>query len=306
MRIVLALLCLFAASEGRAAAKVEYPVLRQLEGAATVRQKGEVLKGRLPGRLLREQILVETGKGRVRLDLSASEFVIVGENSEFLMPAIDWDTGTVEELELRRGSFGVELKRPRQVRAALYRDRVEEGRYIFDFNPDIPQFGATVLAGKLAFRGLETEERGELRAGERQSFTGEIADGQIQYDVLLGGRKVARGRLGEKQSVKPADLAAFNRGFELGRPKAAAKPKDPAAAAGAGGGVCRQPAGRFNDCAFTCENNPKGRKVCDLENPKVRCVRRRCLASGQWGDEFVFAKHLAVCEAGVFVRPCDY
>ncbi|MBX3019789.1 MAG: hypothetical protein KF767_18020 [Bdellovibrionaceae bacterium] len=296
----------FAAKVG----KVEYPTLRQIEGQATIRQKGEVLKGRLPGQLLREQVLIETEKGRVRVDLSADEFLIVSENSSLLLPGIDWDTGAVEELELIKGSFGVELKRARQVRSGLYRDRVEAGRYIFDFNPGLPQFGATVLSGKLAFRGLETEEYGDLGPGERQSFMGELAEGQIQFDVLLEGRKVARGKLTSKQSFGPKDLAGLQKAFEFG-----AKKKVGAGAAGGGGkttspilkgSVCRDPAGRFNDCAYTCLNNPKGAKSCELDRAGVSCVRRRCLASGVWGDPFTFAKHLAVCDAKVVVKPCDY
>lgn len=294
--------------------KVEYPRVRETEGAVTILQKGEPLKGKLPGQLLREQVLITTEKGRARIDLSSSEFVIVSEKSELLVPAIDWDTGLVEELEIRRGSFGVEMTRPRQIRSALYRDRVDEGRYIFDFNPQVPQMGVTVLRGNVLFRGLETEERREVASGERQSFIGELAEGQIQYDVLLEGRKVARGKLGPKEKLKVFDVASFEKGFEFGakskKNRLAGKSSPESAAAHAKatipGGLCKHPGGKFNDCSYTCINNPKGSRTCLIDHPKVECVRKRCLASGEWGDEFTFAKHLAVCDAKVVVRPCDY
>lgn len=304
---------------GPSVLKAAFPVLRGLEGDVAIRQKGELLKGKLEGRLLREQVLVETQKGRVRIDLSDNEFVVVSENSQFLLPAIDWETGKVEELEIRQGSFGIEITTPRQIRSALFRDRVGPGRFIFDFVPQIPRFGATVLNGEIRFRGLETEESSVLGPGDRQTFTGEIADGEIQYDILLEGRRVARGQLDPKVVVAARDLEAIQKSFnQVGRPLRAKSAKKKSQTPGAGAPtnaprptsgpetLCRNPAGRFNDCAYMCLNNPKAKKICDLENPKVSCVRRRCLASGQWGDEFVYPRHLSVCEARSVVRTCDY
>jgi hypothetical protein len=305
--------------------KVEYPKISSVEGSVEVRQKGELLKGKLPGRILREQILLETGKGAsIRVDLAPHDFILLAEDSKLLIPAIDWETGQVEELELLVGSFGLELKEARQIRSELFRDRITEGRYIFDYSPLIPQFGVTVLKGELAFRGRENEERSALGSGDRQIFVGEIQDGQIQFDVLLEGRKVARGRMLGKEKLKATDMASFNKAFELRPVRKAGAGKtskkggtNPSSGSGANAGaeasrgllkdaICKKPAGRFNDCAYECVNNPKGQKICNLQNPKVSCVRRRCLASGRWGDEHVFANHLATCDAQIKVQICDY
>lgn len=293
--------------------KSVYPQINTLEGDAQVLQKGQVLTGKLDGKVLREQVLVRTQKGRVRIDLADDEFVIVAENSEFLIPSIDWESGAVEEFELLKGSVGIELKKPRQMRSSVYRDKLGEGRYLFDFTPGIPQFGVTVLAGSLDFRGLESEQRSLVARGERQVFIGEITDGAIQYDVLLEGRKVARGKLTTKQVIPDATLASFNKGFDLDAKKTA-KAKAAIAAVkkakrvkeAGGPGLCKKPRGMFNDCSYTCLNNPKGQKVCAVDRPGVSCVRHRCLANGEWGDEFVYAPHLSICDKSVFVRPCDY
>jgi len=48
--------------------------------------------------------------------------------------------------------------------------------------------------------------------------------------------------------------------------------------------LCVSPRGGFNQCAWTCEGNPKGSKVCRTDLPKVSCVRRLCRASGTWAE----------------------
>lgn len=48
--------------------------------------------------------------------------------------------------------------------------------------------------------------------------------------------------------------------------------------------LCQAPRGNFNQCAWSCEGNPKGSKVCRTDLPKVSCVRRLCRASGTWAE----------------------
>ena len=48
--------------------------------------------------------------------------------------------------------------------------------------------------------------------------------------------------------------------------------------------VCSEPMGKFNQCSFTCEGNPKGEKKCRTDMPEVSCVRRLCRANGQWAE----------------------
>ncbi len=60
--------------------------------------------------------------------------------------------------------------------------------------------------------------------------------------------------------------------------------------------TCRSPAGSFNQCAWTCEGNPKGQKNCRTDLPGVQCVRRLCRASGQWAEPTVLpARQNASC-----------
>lgn len=52
----------------------------------------------------------------------------------------------------------------------------------------------------------------------------------------------------------------------------------------ASGPICNAPQADFNQCAWKCENNPKGEARCRTDLPHVNCVRRVCNANGQWSD----------------------
>lgn len=60
--------------------------------------------------------------------------------------------------------------------------------------------------------------------------------------------------------------------------------------------TCHSPVGNFNQCAWTCEGNPKGQKSCRTDLPGVQCVRRLCRASGQWAEPTVMpSRHNGSC-----------
>ncbi len=70
--------------------------------------------------------------------------------------------------------------------------------------------------------------------------------------------------------------------------------------------TCSSPMGSFNQCAWTCEGNPKGQKACRTDLPGVHCVRRLCRASGQWAERTVLpARQNKSCEAdSSIVKDC--
>lgn len=297
----------------------QFPKVSYTSGDSKVSQKGEWLKAAALKKTLRESVLVETGTdGQVQIDLGPGENIIVGPNSRLLIPAIDWDTGKVEELELLSGRVALSVTEPRFFKTALSRDRLEKGRYEFGFSPERGDLQATVLDGSLKFRGLETEEVSHLQYGETQVFRGDKAEGELQYDILMGGRKVARGRLLAKRKLSKTELGYLEKLYAAKKSSAlhAAKKAgghDLALASRvgpvgktAGKVLCQSPSAQFNECALLCLNNPKKAKDCQIQNPKVQCVRRRCLANGQWGDEFVYSEGRSPCSAKPIVQACDY
>ncbi|MGE3973830.1 MAG: FecR domain-containing protein [Bdellovibrionales bacterium] len=71
--------------------------------------------------------------------------------------------------------------------------------------------------------------------------------------------------------------------------------------------ICRAPAAKFNECSWTCKNNPQGAKTCRTDLPRVSCVRKRCDANGNWSDDQRLpASDAHKCEATITTSPCDY
>lgn len=76
----------------------------------------------------------------------------------------------------------------------------------------------------------------------------------------------------------------------------------------AAGPICNAPQADFNQCAWKCENNPKGEARCRTDLPSVSCVRRVCNANGQWSDSARLpASFSNSCEPEkTVVGSCDY
>lgn len=72
--------------------------------------------------------------------------------------------------------------------------------------------------------------------------------------------------------------------------------------------VCVQPKADFNECVWSCLNNPDGEQACRTDLPQVTCVRARCNANGEWVEATRLpASHFDRCpSAGIKVSRCDY
>jgi hypothetical protein len=75
------------------------------------------------------------------------------------------------------------------------------------------------------------------------------------------------------------------------------------------GYICAAPSGKFNQCAWICQNNPKKeKKRCLAAQAGVSCVRQRCNANGVWAEVTTLdaEKASTTCEAKPVVAACDY
>lgn len=72
--------------------------------------------------------------------------------------------------------------------------------------------------------------------------------------------------------------------------------------------ICASPKAELNQCAWSCQNNPKGEKTCRTDLPQVNCLRRRCNANGEWSEESRMPSSFQEkCDPiGTKVAPCDY
>jgi hypothetical protein len=75
-----------------------------------------------------------------------------------------------------------------------------------------------------------------------------------------------------------------------------------------GKAICSAPKGDFNQCLWTCENNPDKEKRCRTDLPNVNCLRKRCNANGKWAEETRLpAAYFDMCEGHKpIVKACDY
>jgi len=267
-----------------------------------------------------EKAAFTTGpKSQLCVELSKTDRLVLVENSQASLPVIGFDNGKVEEIVLTKGRLRLLNVDDvaRMLTSDLLHESLGKGDVVLSYNHGQALSEITVIDGKFHFRGLENEDAVDLEAGESAAFQGEIQGGDLQFDILLKGKRVARGQLSAKKKLTSADLADLEKEFAVIHTKSVAAEK-PVAPVVAGkpkkaplhktnpDSICSQPEGLFNQCTFVCEHNPPKAKTCLLDKPKVICVRYRCNANGYWEERFEYSKEKSVCGAKPRVADCDY
>lgn len=297
-------------AEAAARTKFKEPYVMSFTGKVQVTDSRGKAQAPKRGQLLREKAVFETGpQSLVQVALSKNERLFVGPQSRVSIPVISWEDGSMERLELEKGSMRLLnlTSAPRLVVTPVSRDTYSEADLLFEVDPSAARLRVAVLDGRTAFRGLENEEFTPLERGEEATFQGVIEGGEIVFDVLLQGRKVARGKVEpkKKSTLTPAQMWWTEAEKIAQKDKAAdvARVKEKARA----GAICQKPSARLNECAWVCENNPKKeKKACRLELANVRCVRMKCDANGEWSDRLEITPSKSPCGVQPLVAACDY
>lgn len=262
---------------------------------------------------LRERAQFEVGsEGFVEVALDATRSFRVLKNSKVVLPVVNWESGQVPVVLLEKGelqwnqsgagSYNIAL------RSGLFEFIVPEGDFVFAFDPAKAWAGVKVLKGQIVFSGLNAEDEVVVKEGFQGGFQGRIEEGQIAYDILLKGKKIAKGLLTPLTPIPAEELAApaKSRAAAHKRQKDLEQKKQQALKqAQKGGAICKNPWGKFNECSYTCEGNPKGAKECLLEKG-ASCVRRRCNANGEWAEALKLdpQNNSTTCESSVRVGAC--
>jgi hypothetical protein len=301
-----------------AEASPKYPQVLEVRGKVKWTNKdGQVAAPKAKQVLVEKAVLETDAKAEIWLAIDAHRKLRLYPQSRLEIPAISWETGEAPVLILKSGSFRWQQEAKGTYNIALHSDLFEflspQGDFVFRFDPATALADVKVLEGQMEFSAMNAEDVALVTAGQKVSFQGVREGDEIVYDVLLKGKKIPRGKLGLVQTQSAAEQKEFSVVQEkaassarqkkvLAAKKASEKSKDPAA-------ICLAPAARLNQCAWVCDKNPpKEKKVCHLENPEVRCLRRRCNANGEWGEETEVPKDKAAgfCGAEAAVRECDY
>lgn len=297
----------------------KYPALTHWQGQAWVTAKDGVRRLVKSRQVLREKAVVETSlSAEVRIQMDAKRTLTLLGNSEISLPVISWETGEAPVVLLKSGSFRwlQKDKSKSDYNIALTSDLFQfispDGEYVFIMEPNKAYAGVKVIQGSMEFSAMNGEESATVKAGQQVGFQGVLESGEIAYDVLLKGRKIPRGRLTE---VVQIDKKELNRVADEARKRKQAEQAEVARKAAAKaraseeGRICSRPSGKFNECVWTCINNPKGeKKNCLVQRSGTTCVRQRCNANGQWAEDTVLSAEKAsiMCKAEPIVAACDY
>lgn len=303
MKKIISLFLLFVVPAAFAQNKIRYPVVVLANGQVQITE-GDKERTLKLGENLKEKADIQVGdKSQMRIDLSAKTSLLALENSSFLLPFIAWEDGKIEQIDLRKGRIHLKIGQgeTKTVVTALSRDFLNAGEYIYTYEPAAPQIEVMVVSGELEFRGLENEEFVRLKAGEKASFLGVLEGGEPVYDVLLKGRKLARGKLNKVQKIPGSDLKQIKKQNEIKKVIVKKSPKLERTASQ----ICGAPNAELNQCAWICEKNPKKAKACDLSAGAV-CVRKRCNANGEWAERTELTPLEAKCGLQPVVLACDY
>ncbi len=322
LALTTALICLLSTPASQAASKkARYPVVEAVKGPALRVEEKITVAGRKAERseqernirrneIFRDKAWLRIGdQGEVRILLRKKAILTINEKTEALMPSIDWQDGEVEELDLFKGSFryicdeekGEEGTCNLKVSTPLSETKLPQGDFILSYDPTKPQVEISVLQGEVSFQGLENESSTLLKAGQKISFTGVLESGEPAYDILLKGRRVAKGKIGEIQQIPATEINDLQKQEEQKKKIVKLPPKTKRLPSQ----ICDQPWGELNQCVWTCEKNKKNAKECRLSEGAI-CVRQRCNANGQWTDRLELSTQTSPCQAKPFVGACDY
>jgi hypothetical protein len=174
--------------------------------------------------------------------------------------------------------------------------------FIVSLDMKVPSVEIKIISGALPVEFFAYEKKLTLKEGESIKFVGALADddvSKIKYDYLLSNKKTPKGKLLE---VEKFDISGF---LELQKKEevSAANKKKAALAliaekkrkqkAFEDSFLCKKPFGNLNQCVWWLETG--------------KCYRKRCNASGRWGDltERPISS-LIVCKLEPLVADCDY
>ncbi len=162
-----------------------------------------------------------------------------------------------------------------------------------------PSVEIKIVKGVWDVEFFSYEKKLHLISGQQVKFKGVLGDepDQIKYDYLLEDKKIPKGALGgvAKFDVKKYELDKKIEDAELLKKEKIEMKKVTAAVQKKkkieNAYLCKKPFAKLDQCAWQIEND--------------KCFRKRCNASGEWGDK-TERPLTAACTSAELVGSCDY
>ncbi len=214
--------------------------------------------------------------------LSRSQLRLIWPEEKSQIVVLDLDHG------LLRWRVPEDGYRNFKISSLLYEEAspVPGDRYL-NWSPELALLEVGIFSGEIVFRPIHHREGMPLKQGQLIQFVAAKEGDEIAYDKLLHGKSVPQGKIigpepltdEVREKITQEKLKKehhLKKKVEIQKRKKAEN--DPV-------WICKKPRGKFNDCQWACEGNPKAeKKICRLELANVQCVRYRCNAGGQWRD----------------------
>lgn len=272
--------------------------------SAQLQERERLLKN---GEILKDKARLRAGENsEAELQLSDGSRITILQNSEVNIPGISWDKGAVFQINLLSGKIRASCSKDchRNFSNPLFDAVLPQGDFVFAYDPKIPAVSLQVLEGESSFRGLGNESELTIKEGEMATFIGIFEEGEPAYDVLLKGRKVAKGQATGVLKIPADEISQWKSRDELVKKKIKSAAQALVAKRTAAQ-ICDQPYGELGQCSWKCENNPKKAKDCAIQNGAI-CVRTRCDANGTWSDRAELSTAQSRCGIKPVVEACDY
>lgn len=260
------------------------------------------------------QILQQSPDVIIQEEKGGTKNYLVKEGGlKFQNGAISYDLFAHSDLREEEGRFILEKGALRvrgedfdslKVETPVARVTLNGSDFIVEYAVERAVMTVTALKGSALLQGHYRDDILNIQESEKGEFVGVPEATGPAFDVLLKGRKAIRGQLSGPEKIDAETRANVSSKFEIAKRQAEKKSKPKPKP----GQICVEPFAKFNECLWRCKNNPPGKKDCQTQNPKVECVREKCLANGLWGDRKILkgSSRQACKKVGESLAPCDY
>ncbi len=287
------------------------------QGATMVMRQGKSYAAKIGFKIF-EKDYIETGAdGKIKIKFKDDNIINLVPNSKLTIEELQFDPAKESKKTLLNLIYGKVRSSVKQsyngenyyeVKTKTAVAGVRGTDFVVSYNDDDKvEAKVETISGKVELSDLKKKRKIHVPASTYASFVVEKVDSGVFSESDISSF-VAKGYLTPvfkmtQEELQKLEISTNFMQEDSNRAIASAdQPKED------GKNICASPKGDFNQCLWTCENNPSGEKRCRTDLPNVNCVRKRCNANGRWAEETRLpAAYYDMCDsAKPAVKQCDY
>ncbi len=157
-----------------------------------------------------------------------------------------------------------------------------EGRAVWDAEKASLEVAALQDVQRI---NIGVENPFKIEAMTYQKFQADRVNGEPAFDLLLKGKKFARGVWGEVVKIPAKDLKKYLGRVDVKKIVSEQKLKEAAV------WICKKPNGQYKDCAYSMQ--------------KAKCFKSFCNAQGQWSPPEEVLNIVPACAKKSVVKNCQ-